>query len=380
MAFTVREFGRKLSTIRIAFGQDREALALSSGIKADRLAVLEDGSAEPTGDEVLILADRFKKNFRYFLADDANDPDADVEFLFRTNGDDLPPADRVAIAEFVYLCRCQATLERDLGRQASHPGFQFRPTGNFFIGHGRRCAADLRQHLGLKDNEVICDVFGSMRSMGYKVFRRRLQNSNISGLFMHHPEAGPCILVNLAEGIARQRFSAAHEWGHGLMDNKPIVLSTIGEWSSGDLVELRANTCASDFLMPPAVLSSVGILWNEPRAVSEWAERFRVSVPALLTALVAAKLITKEKREELRSAVRPLEPPDPELEGVNPIQLQRRRLLLERGISVEYVHLCFEAFSRDLISFGLLCEMLLSSASGVQEIAQLFGRSIYREG
>jgi hypothetical protein len=104
-----------------------------------------------------------------------------------------------------------------------------------------------------------------------------------------------------------------------------------------------------------------------------------VSVPALLTALVAAKLVTREKREELRSAARPPEPPDPELEGVNPTQLQRRRLLLERGISAEYVHLCFEAFSRKLISFGLLCEMLLSSASGVQEIAQLFGQSIYRD-
>lgn len=380
MAFSAREFGRKLFTIRTAFGQDRNALAQSSGIEADRLAVLEDGSAEPTGDEVLILADRFKKNFRYFLADDVNDADADVELLFRTNGQELPPADRIAISEFVYLCRCQATLERDLGRRVPHPGFQFRATGNYFKRHGQQCAADLRQHLGLKNKEVIRDVFDAIRSMGFKVFRRRLQNSNISGLFMRHPEAGPCILVNLAEGMARQRFSAAHEWGHGLMDDKPIILSTIGEWNSGDLIELRANTFASDFLMPPAVLSSVGSKWNEPSIVSDWAEKFRVSVPALLTALVAAKIITKEKREELRSAIRPPEPPDPELEGVNPLQLQRRRLLLERGISVEYVHLCFEAFSRDLISFGLLCEMLLSSAAGVQEIAQLFGRSIYREG
>jgi hypothetical protein len=45
--------------------------------------VLEDGQAEPTGDEVLILADRFKRNFRYFLTDDATDPDAEIEFLLR---------------------------------------------------------------------------------------------------------------------------------------------------------------------------------------------------------------------------------------------------------------------------------------------------------
>lgn len=382
MAFTAKQFGRKLATTRTAFGQDRESLARSSGIRAERLALLEDGAADPTGDEVLILADRFKKNFRYFLADDAADPDAEIEFLFRTKGNDLPPSDRIAISEFVYLCRCQATLESDLGRRPSHPGFRFHPDGKYFIGHGQRCASELRRHLGLNDNEVVRDVFGAMRSMGFKVFRRRLENSGISGLFMRHPEAGPCVLVNLAEGMARQRFSAAHEWGHGLMDDKPIVLSTVGEWTSTELVEVRANVFASDFLMPPALLATITAQRTNPSAISEWAARFRVSVPALLTALFAAKLIDREQREELRNAApRPPEPVDPELEKVtNVTQLNRRKLLLERGISNDYVHLCFDAFSQDFISFGLLCEMLLTSASGVQEIAQMFGRSIYREG
>ena len=120
--------------------------------------------------------------------------------------------------------------------------------------------------------------------------------------------------MNLAEGMARQRFSAAHEWGHGLMDNKPMVLSTVGEWNSADLVELRANTFASDFLIPPARLRSTGNQWSDPKMISDWAARFRVSGPALLTALVAAKLITKEQREELRAAApRPPDPVDPEL-------------------------------------------------------------------
>ena len=56
MAFTAKQFGRKLATIRNAFGQDREALAVSSGIQAERLALLEEGATEPTGDEVLIFS------------------------------------------------------------------------------------------------------------------------------------------------------------------------------------------------------------------------------------------------------------------------------------------------------------------------------------
>jgi Zn-dependent peptidase ImmA (M78 family) len=379
MPFTAEVFGRKLSSLRADFGQDMNALSTATGISADRLGALEHGGAVPTGDEVLIIADHFRKDFRFLISDDSRDLDAGVDLLFRERGGDLPPSDRVAIAEFAYLCRCQAQLEAGLGTRPARPDFSFRPTGAYFKGHGESCARMLRQHLGLGTQEIVRDVFFEMRSMGFKVFRRRLENSNISGLFMNHPEAGPSILVNLAEGLARQRFSAAHEWAHGLLDQKPVTLSLVGEWNSGDLVEVRANTFASNFLIPPELLSSLDARhWADPKEVSLWANRLRVSVPALLSALVAAKKITDEQRERIRSeAPRPPEPPDPELEGgLSPTQLARKQALLERGLSKHYVDLCFDAYTRDIITIGLLAEMLLTTSAGTHEIACLFGRGI----
>lgn len=379
MSFTAETFGRKLSLLRTDFGQDTAALSKATGIPVDRLGALEHGNVVPTGDEVLIVADHFRKDFRFLISDDARDLDEGVDLLFRECGRDLPPSDRVAIAEFAYLCRCQAQLELGLGITPARPGFSFQPTGSYFKGHGESCARMLRQHLGLGPREVVRDVFSEIRSMGFKVFRRRLENSNISGLFMNHPEAGPSILVNLAEGIARQRFSAAHEWAHGLLDRKPVTLSLIGEWNSRDLVEVRANTFASNFLIPVELLSSVeASRWSDPKEVSIWADRLRVSVPAVLSALVAAKKITDETPERIRSeAPRPPEPPDPELEGnLSPTQIARKQVLLDRGLSKHYVDLCFDAYTRDLITIGLLAEMLLSTPAGTYEIASLFGRGI----
>jgi uncharacterized protein DUF955 len=269
MPFTAAAFARKLSGLRSDFGQDLDKLSVSSGIPAARLRALEHGTEEPTGDEVLILADQFRKDFRFFLDDDAKDAEADIELLFRERPDELSPSDRIAIAEFVYLCRSQAALEAELGIRAENSGFRFQPRGTYFIGHGRQCARAVRQHLGIGEREVVRDVFAAMRSMGIRLFRRKLENSAISGLYLNHPVAGPCVLVNVADGLARQRFSAAHEWGHGLMDEKPITMSTVGEWDSEMLVEVRANAFASQILIPPALLTSVEqFRWQDPREVS----------------------------------------------------------------------------------------------------------------
>ncbi|WP_159997792.1 ImmA/IrrE family metallo-endopeptidase [Roseomonas sp. 18066] len=384
MPFTAAAFGRKLSTLRKDFGQEIGSVASSTGIPPDRLGALEDGRIEPTGDEVLILADHYRKDFQYLLADGAEDPDEGVELLFRERGDVLPQADRVAIAEFAFLCRSEAMLERELRLEPRGRAFEFRPRGKFMKGHGHDCAAALRKHLNLNDREGVRDLFSTIRDMGIRVFRRRLENSNISGLFMNHPEAGRCILVNLAEGLARQRFSAAHELGHAILDadDAPITLSMVAGGSNPEWVEVRANAFASHFLIPPGLLAVMPRdHMADPAGVSALAERLRVSVPALLSGLLDARIISAEQRSWLREvAQRPPEPPDPELEGqLSPAQLARKQALLERGLSGRYVGLAFEAFNARRVSLGLLTELLLSTPGETVEIAALFGRSLGRD-
>ena len=381
MAFSSAVFGRKVHALRSHLGQELEAVAHASGIPSSRLTQLEQGANDPTGDEILILAGYFRRDFRFLIEDEAPDSEKQVNILFREHGDDLRSSDRLAIAEFAYLCGAQAFLEQEMDRKPTLLGFTFPLNGTFYKGQGERCAHALRQHLGYRNHEVVRDIYDAMRRMGFKVFRRRLENSGISGLYMNHPSAGPCVLVNLAEGQARQRFSAAHEWGHGLMDGKQTTLSTVAEWNSMDRVELRANTFASCFLMPPELLRSGNVeRWTEPVEVASWATRLRVSVPALLSALVSAKLLTRDQREEIRPRVpRVPDAVDPELEGLGSTQAARKAELLARGLSKSYVDLALDAYSSGKISRGLLGDMLLVPGSELAEVAMLFGRTLSHE-
>ena len=346
--FTPSGFGRKILELRIQFGLTPDAAADASGISMERLAALERGACEPTGDEVLILADNYRRDFRYLLDDAEPDPAERTTVLFREHGGDLLPDDRLAIAEFSYLCGAEAALEQMLGRRPDRPGFAFRAVGTFFKGQGRDCASALRGHLGLREDQVVRDVYATMRSMGFRVFRRRLANSGISGLFMDHPDAGPCILVNLAEGQARQRFSAAHEWGHALLDGRGAGLSRTAEWEGNDRIELRASTFASCLLMPPALLRSGDAQrWADPAEVASWATRLRVSAPALLSALFGSGLLTQDQRVAMRHRIpRVQDAVDPELENLNPVQAARKVLLLARGLSGSYVGLALDASPR----------------------------------
>jgi hypothetical protein len=67
---------------------------------------------------------------------------------------------------------------------------------------------------------------------------------------------------------------------------------------------------------------------------------------------------------------------DPELSGLQGRMLERKRELLERGLSSYYVELCFEALSKELVSAGRVAEMTLIDDFELVEIAALFGLSV----
>jgi hypothetical protein len=94
------------------------------------------------------------------------------------------------------------------------------------------------------DHELLGADF---RSIGIHVFRRRFDNSSISGVYVKHPVAGSCVLVNYSEDIYRQRFTAAHQAAHAISDqDEEVIVSFV--LANNDLREVRANTFAPSFL------------------------------------------------------------------------------------------------------------------------------------
>lgn len=377
MTINLTALGGKVRKYRIQMQESLPRVAEQTGIAEERLGRIEAGDVEPTGDEVLILADHFRCDFQYFISNATVAPFEQVEALYRRHGEEFQPSDRKAIQEFLYLCETEAMLWDLTGRR--HASFSFRPTGTYKKGHGEKAAIALRAALDYSDRAVGMDVFSDFRKIGIHVFRRSLGNSNISGLFIRHPTAGLCALVNFDEDIYRQRFSAAHEAAHAVLDldEKASVSFFNGEY---DEREVRANRFASCYLMPPPLLKAIPVRqhWSDDECL-EWANRLKVSCSALGIALKEAGLVDPPRAEKIRKLRVPRGAKvDPELQSdLTDTQRGRKSHLLELGLSDPYVTLCFDAFQEGHISRGRLAEALLTDNAGLAELSLLYGRSLH---
>lgn len=379
MSFDRALFAEKLRRYREQFQFDTNELAVKCGLASERVAALEAGQVEPTGDEVLILSDVFKCDYRFFISNETSAPFEETEELFRRHGDQLSRDDRWAIQEFLHLCECEAFLLDELGRSPSRP-FQFTPQGRYYKGHGMAAAKAFRDHLGLVPRSDVTDVFGLLRRAGLRVFRRALDNSDISGLFIDHPVAGPCVLVNYSEDVWRQRFTALHEACHAFLDRGDRVVVSFAKWDSKDLVEIRADTFAAHVLLPDDLVDQLprDVAWTAER-VTDFAIRLKVTHAPLIFRLRDTNRITGREVGSLRRTARvPREAKtDPELSAnLTDTQPRRRLALLRRGLSLHYVGLCFDAFDAGHITRGRLAEMLLTTDAGVADIGAEFGRMV----
>lgn len=372
----LQALGDKLQRYRTQLQRSVDEVAAFTAINVERLNSIEKGAVEPTGDEVLILADYYRCDFKFFISNEQVAPFEQTETLYRAHGREFSKEDRSAIQEFLYLCETEEFLTQELRGAAIT--FDYTPRGSYFLAHAEGAAKAFRQQMGHTDREVPRDIYSEFRSVGVHVFRRKLANSKISGLFVMHPVAGKCILVNYTEDIYRQRFSAAHEMAHCIFDSDEGASVTIP--GDKDMREVRANRFASCYLMPPETLRLLSdpATWSEEVA-QEWANKFRVSCDALGIALKTSKRADLETSRRIRGyRVTRQAKIDPELpESLTPQQRSRKAALLERGLSDHYVRLCLDAHSQGIISLGRLAEALLCGYGELTALASLYGRTIH---
>lgn len=376
MPLNLTILGAKIAAQREELGESASQLAGAVGIDVDRIGGIEAGAVEATGDEILILSDHFRCDYKIFLTDEQPANTAPTHILYRAKEDDFSKDDRRAIRDFLYLCETESELSKDLGRTVA-------PLQVAAPGHGRphviKAAQAARAKLGYREQDLTRDVFGDCRQLGIHVFRRKLGDSNISGLFIVHPIAGKCILVNASEDIYRQRFSAAHELAHALFDADVLARVSLRTEKSTPL-EKRANAFASSYLMPPSQLRRLPPPknWSDEEA-KRWANEFRVSCDALGIALLKAGIADADLSKRIRALkVSAADKIDPEIpHSLTHAQRVGKMALLEQGLSNYYVSLCFEAHRQGIISAGRLAEALLHSPSELNEVAALFGHKLY---
>lgn len=379
MAFDRALFVDKLSRYCNQLGVSLVELSERTGILLSRLNELNACKADPTGDEVLIIADFFKCDYNFFISNERLTAFEQTEKLFRKYGNELTKEDRWSIQEFLFLSECEHYLLEALKKPRSAP-FSFRPQHDYFKGHGQEAAYLLREYLGYAEtaDPKSLNIFEDIARMGIHVFRRKVKGT-ISGMCIGHPVAGPCILVNYSEDLFRQRFSVAHEIAHAIFDlEREDFIISFSNWEKGDLTEIRANAFASNFLIPPGLIKSIPVRkWDESR-VLEWAARLMVNVEPFVIALKENGLISEAEHDQFKLLrIKQALKGDPEIpDGLSPKSRERIIGLLKRGLSRFYVNLCFDAYQEGIISVGRLSEMLLAHETETLDIAALHGRAL----
>jgi len=301
-----------------------------------------------------------------------------TDTLFRKYGSEFSKQDRWSVQEVLFLAECEFFLSQNLGTYRQLP-FSYTKSGTYYKGHGIDAASALRKALGYSTNEVPLDIYEDFRSIGVHVFRRKFENSSISGLYIKHPVAGKCILINYNEDTYRQRFTAAHEAAHSILDDDEDVVVSFDRWERRDLVETRANTFASHYLMPPEFLRAIpeSAQWDNDK-VLKWANDLKVSTEALAYALKGAGLIHGVTEQMIKSIKVPIEQKsDPELPMVLSTRgREQKKTFLQLGLSSTYVRRCFDAYRMHIITAARMAEMLLIDESKLTEVAELYREKI----
>lgn len=373
-------FSGKINNLLAQLMVSHSEMAEHTGIPIDRIQALGSGRAEPTGDEVLIFADFFMCDYRSLISNQNVQSFQQTDLLFRRYGSDFPKEDRKVIREVYYLAEHEHDLEQLLGVKIGYKNFDYSPQGAHYKQHGIDAANELRNFLQYNQHEISRDVFSDLRKINIHVFRRHFGNSDISGVAFRHPVAGKCILINYDQDIYRQRFTAMHEAAHAIfdLDNDKDQISVSfkkRKWTKEDLKEFRANSFASEFLLPRKILQTAYKNGFEDADLVSIANRLLVNPEALCIALVQAKIIDQAKRDILAKRKIPIQQKiDPELpEYFSPREAARKRYLLEKGLSSYYVRLCFRAYQQNFVTLSKVAEMLLLGDEEIVEIQELYG-------
>ena len=370
MALSPKEIGRRIREVAEEVGVGRAEMADALGVDQNTISKLEMGTLDPIpGDYVLVIARLLKTDFRYFISSDLDDVEAETKKLFRKLAAPTP-SDFLAIRRFVSFCMSEKDLEALLSikRQEDIPTYSTgKASPRLHKDQGRDAAKQERKRLGL-GNRPIRNIFEIMRSQGIHLFRHSLEDRNLNGVTIQHPQAGVCVLINYDDDLYRQFFSAAHEYCHVLADRS--VLATEGSVVSYrgryDLVEVRANNFAAEFLLPTGVFDE----HKRPKDLNELtsfvrtvAQDYKVNTETVAIKLKDLGWITDKTLASFQ-AVRPAvirrsEKTDPDIPlNLTHKQIERRVNAIREGISSYYLELLRRALTEDLITFGRFAEML----------------------
>lgn len=395
--------GERLQEARISCGLTQQDVASKLGISKTAIVNIEAGDRSVSTVELTTLALLYRCSASELLSDTMPDED-DLFVVLHRLDEDFASDTKVQkeVSDHVAICREGHELKGLLGipLEDGPPNYNFGVPHSTFeaVEHGSIAATQERKRRGL-DSNPLPDLANLISAQGIWAAKADLPDE-MSGMFLHHATFGSVILINEGHPLSRRRFSFAHEYAHALFDRSHPSISS--RKNRKDYREVRANAFAAAFLLPEegvrsflqhrrkTLPSRVDQIVYDPLApgmqdltsartrnmashtkvtyqdVASLMIFFRTSYQATCYRLKSLNLLGKDELEELLDKevfaktafeVLGLLEGDPRPER-NDSQLDQDVLRLQ------VVNLAVEAFRRNLVSEGKLCD--ISSVLGIR--------------
>ena len=296
----IQFLGTKLRKARERMGLSQAAFARALGYSPEFISYLEAGKRTPSVATLNRIAGFLNKDAAFFFYERETPPDA-FTLLFRA--EIMDDSAREELQKFRRYCDDYLRLEAITSRHLDQAPLY----ANLSAG---RMAEEERRRLDLGD-EPVRDVFALFEANGCRFLRMPMpEESRVSGIFIYlEAKQAAFALINSAQSVGRQVFSAAHEYAHYLKDRLDGPVIDNPDVFVDDYVELYhpreqfAQTFAARFLMPPSKVREVVEREFHARHVSYdqalWLKRyFGVSMVAMLRTLRDQDIMDKAQFEE----------------------------------------------------------------------------------
>jgi Zn-dependent peptidase ImmA (M78 family)/transcriptional regulator with XRE-family HTH domain len=399
MSLDQAELGRRLKQGRESCGLTQEDTAREMDMARATVAQIELGHRSVSGLELAKLAHLYAKDIREFLAPTFI-ADSLTSVLLRAD-DGSGDGVRAALRDCIALGHQLRDLETLLGISRSTSGVASYPSGSLLskweaIQKGTQAALEERRRLGLGLGPL-GDLPALLEAQGIRTGLIAMPQG-VSGLMISDPSVGLFVVVNREHPAVRQRFSWCHEYAHLLLDRAQMG-HVSRESERTDLLEVRANVFAANFLMPEDgvrqfvatlgkgsasrlhadVFDESGVVPIDSRTaggsqdlqiydVVKLSHHFGVSVLSALYRLLNLRLISDKQFEQIKQL------------DENGMTKQVADLLGLAGVSQDehvnafyrrYLVLALEAYRREKISRRKLIEVATKLGVAAAEIEQV---------
>ncbi|MCC7230615.1 MAG: ImmA/IrrE family metallo-endopeptidase [Fimbriimonadaceae bacterium] len=253
MALTQEQLGQRLQDARKSVALTQQEAADQLGFARESLAQIEAGSRSVNSLEIVRLARLYGRSLSSILLEDEASEEQPLTAIFRMQ-DTLAesPGLREKLVEFSNIFQEARTIERLIGDEPRQlpPDYGIRDPRNNAEAYeqGQELAKQERQRLGL-GNGPIPDMAEVISMQGVWAVSAEMPD-HVSGICLFHSVIGAAVVINQNHSRTRRRFSYAHEYAHVLADRRNRNASISSSSNSKELIERRANSFASEFLMP----------------------------------------------------------------------------------------------------------------------------------